>query len=260
MRFQILDVGHGFCAILIAENGNTMMFDCGHKPTPEFRPSTYLWQLGQSSIERLFISNYDEDHISDLPEVCRLFSIRIFHRNRSITTSQLHELKKQSGYLSSSMTTLLDLNDSYVYSEPVPPPEFSGVEYITFHNRYQLDFEDTNNISLVTFLNCNGTQFVLPGDLGYEGWERLLQDESFNNVLQNVDYFVASHHGRKDGYCEAVFEYCNPRAVIFSDGPVTHSTQEMANTYGKHASGIQFNGVTRKVLSTRRDGTLTWDL
>lgn len=260
MRFQILDVGHGFCALLIADNQNTMMIDCGHKSMPEFRPSTYLWQLGQTSIERLFISNYDEDHISDLPAISRLFSIRILHRNRSITTSQLRELKLQTGHLSSAMTTLLTMNDAYVYSEPVPPPEFPGVEYINFHNNYQLDFDDTNNISLVTFLNCNGTQFVLPGDLGYEGWERLLQNESFKNALRNVEFFVASHHGRKDGYCEAVFEYCNPRAVIISDGPVSYSTQEMANTYGRHARGIQFNGEIRKVLSTRRDGTLTWDL
>ena len=38
MNFQILDVGHGFCALLTADNGNIMLFDCGHKTAPEFRP------------------------------------------------------------------------------------------------------------------------------------------------------------------------------------------------------------------------------
>ena len=149
MKFQILDVGHGFCALLIANNGNIMMFDCGHKSIPEFRPSAYLKQLGKSSIERLFISNYDEDHISDLPEIRRLFRIRVLHRNRSIKTSQLRELKKQSGPLSKAMTTFLGMHDQYVYPESVPPPKFPGVEYNSFHNHYGLDFEDTNSISLV---------------------------------------------------------------------------------------------------------------
>ena len=237
-----------------------MMFDCGHESITEFRPSTYLKQLGTTSIERLFISNYDEDHISDLPEIRRLFRIRVLHRNRSIKSSELRELKMQSGPLSKAMTTFLRMNDEYVYPVCVPPPKFTGVEYTSFHNHYGLDFEDTNNISLVTFLKCNGTQFVLPGDIGNSGWERLLKKESFRASLRNVDYFVASHHGREDGYCEAVFEYCKPKAIVFSDGPVLFATQEMSNTYGRHATGIQFAGEQRKVLSTRRDGTLTWNL
>ena len=73
-----------------------------------------------------------------------------------------------------------------------------------------------------------------------------------------MNYFVASHHGRESGYCKEVFDYCNPNAVIFSDGPIVHDTQKMADTYGQHAKGIQFNGHCRRVLSTRKDGTLTW--
>ena len=260
MKFEILDVDHGFCALLVADNGNIMLFDCGHKTTPEFRPSTYLQQLACSGIERLFISNYDEDHISDLPEIRRLFTVQTLFRNESITTAQLRKLKRQAGPLSEAMKSFLDMNDKYVYPVTMPGPEFPGVEYRLFHNDYGSDFEDTNNISLVTYLNCNGTRFVLPGDIATAGWEKLLEKEAFRASLNGVDYFVASHHGREDGYCAAVFQYCSPRAVIFSDGPLLYATQEMANTYAKHATGISFNREPRKVLSTRKDGSLTWNL
>ncbi len=259
MKFEILDVGHGFCALLTADNGNSMLFDCGHKTVPEFRPSTYLQQLGFSGIGRLFISNYDEDHISDLPEIRRLFTVQTLFRNRSITTAQLRELKRQSGPLSEAMKSFLEMNDEYIYPESLPLLEFTGIEYSLFHNNYGSDFDDTN-ISLVTFLNCNGTRFILPGDIATAGWEKLLEKEAFKASLNEVDYFVASHHGREDGYCAAVFQCCSPMAVIFSDGPILYATQEMANTYANHASGISFNGGPRKVLSTRKDGSLTWSL
>ena len=259
MKFKILDVGHGFCALLGAENGNIMLFDCGHKTDPEFRPSTYLQQLGCSGIEYFFISNYDEDHISDLPEIRRLFTVQLLYRNKSITTAQLRELKRQSGPLSEAMKSFLEMNDRYVCPPTEPTPELPGVEYKLFHNDYGSDFEDTNNISLVTFLKCNDTRFVLPGDIETAGWEKLLEKEAFRALLRGVDYFVASHHGREDGYCADVFKYCSPKAVIFSDGPIRHATQEMANTYAKHATGISFNNESRKVLSTRKDGSLNWN-
>ena len=107
--------------------------------------------------------------------------------------------------------------------------------------------------------SCNDTRFVLPGDIETAGWEKLLEKEAFRALLRGVDYFVASHHGREDGYCADVFKYCSPKAVIFSDGPIRHATQEMANTYAKHATGISFNNESRKVLSTRKDGSLNWN-
>ena len=259
MKFKILDVDHGFCALLVADNGNIMLFDCGHKTDPEFRPSTYLQQLRCSGIEYFFISNYDEDHISDLPEIRRLFTVQLLCRNKSITTAQLRELKRQSGPLSEAMKSFLEMNDRYVCPPTEPTPELPGVEYKLFHNDYGSDFEDTNNISLVTFLKCNDTRFVLPGDIETAGWEKLLEKEAFRALLRGVDYFVASHHGREDGYCADVFKYCSPKAVIFSDGPIRHATQEMANTYAKHATGISFNNESRKVLSTRKDGSLNWN-
>lgn len=42
MRFTIHDVGHGFCAHLKHDNGNVILWDCGHKVDPEHRPSQFL--------------------------------------------------------------------------------------------------------------------------------------------------------------------------------------------------------------------------
>ena len=258
MRFEILDVGHGFCAWLQADNDNTMLFDCGHKSYPELRPSTYLPNLGIQRIDRLFITNYDEDHISDLPRLRSRLSVSVLHRNRTVSPSQLRQLKLQSGPISEAMNCLLDMCESYT-SDVTVPPSFPGVSYTSYRNNYP-SFTDTNNLSLVTFLNCNGTTFLLPGDLETEGWRALLQKASFRSDLGRVGVFVAPHHGRESGYCADVFNYCHPNVLIFSDSDIKHTTQQMAGVYGKHAQGIQFNGTTRRVLTTRQDQSLTWTL
>ena len=257
MRFTIHDVGHGFCAHFQHDNGNVMLWDAGHKPLPEIRPSYFLRSQGITVIHYFFVTNYDEDHISDLPSLRDSFEICILTRNKSIDAGQLLRLKLASGPITPAMSSLLSMIDTYTH--PVSsPPDFSRIEWTTFSNRFQSDFNDTNNLSLVTFLHSPVIDVVIPGDLETAGWLKLLENARFRQHLQRTKVFIASHHGRESGYCNRVFDYCSPEVVVFSDSRVKHATQEMANTYGRHASGITFNGRVRSVLSTRADGTLYW--
>lgn len=258
MRFHVLNVGHGLCAYLYADNGNVLMFDCGHQSDPAFRPSAFLRQRGVSTIHRLFITNYDEDHISDLPEIRRHLHVQILHRNKTITTDQLRRLKLQGGPISPAMTSLLEMMDSYTSPVSDEPP-FPRVTWESFHARFGTDFDDTNNISLVTFLHCGNLTVLIPGDLERPGWLHHLQEQRFREQLRSVDVFIASHHGRESGYCKEVFDFCQPAVIVFSDSSIVHGTQETANRYASHARGTQFNGETRYVLSTRNDGDFWWD-
>jgi hypothetical protein len=73
--------------------------------------------------------------------------------------------------------------------------------------------------------------------------------------LGKVNFFVASHHGRENGYLPDVFEYCHPALAILSDEPIRYETQ--STDYGRHASGISCNGENcRQLLTTRRDGMI----
>lgn len=262
MRFTLLDVGHGACAFLEADNSNLMLFDCGHKSDPEVRPSNYLRGLGHASVEKLFISNYDQDHISDLPRLRGVLNIRSLHRNTSINSRDLRALKmRQAGELSPAMDSMLDMIDTYTGGPLNPAPEFPGVSYHTYYNDHPFgDGSDSNNISLVTFLTVRGTTILLPGDVERTGWLQLLHNPYFANRIATVDIFIASHHGRENGYCDELFAHygCRPDVFVFSDSPVQHATQEMTNAYARWANGIRFNGQRRSVLTTRNDGSLTW--
>lgn len=258
MELTIHDVGHGLCISLIHQNGNVMMWDCGHKDN--YRPSEFLARLGVSSVDYLFITNYDEDHVSDLPGLRRNIRLRSMYRNRSISVEQLRQLKQQGGPISPAMESLLDMIQTYTGGPLNPAPEFPGVRFKTFSNPYGDEFPDANNISLVTLLECGGTKFIIPGDIETKGWLELLKRHDFASELAKVNIFVASHHGRENGYCKEVFDICTPDVVIFSDSSIKYASQEMSQTYASHASGINFNDTTRYVLSTRNDGSLTWTI
>lgn len=249
--FNLFDVGHGFCAYAQAPNGSVTLFDCGHDE-PGFRPSEYFPKAGITTIDRFVVGNFDNDHVSDLANLQSKVSIRTFFRNRSIDEPTLRRLKLANGPLSSGLRTVLEMHRDYIH--PVTPVDYGGVD-LHIHSVKYPTFTDTNNLSVVSFLDYEGVHIVVPGDLEKAGWIELMKDSDFTGRLKGVNIFIASHHGRESGYCEDVFEFCHPDIILISDKEMVHDTQD--NEYAKHASGILWNGSAtdrRYVLTTRCDG------
>lgn len=229
MKFTIHDVGHGLCISLRHQNGNVMLWDCGHKDNN--RPFEFIPGMSISQIDYFFVTNYDEDHISDLPSLRQSVRIRSIYRNKTISADQLRTLKLESGPISSAMESMIEMIESYTGDPLSPPPEFPGVSFSIYYNSYGGKFTDTNNISLVIFIKCVDTKFIIPGDVEKSGWLSLLEKGGFVDDISDVDVFIASHHGRDNGYCEELFEACKPNVIIFSDSNIKHATQEMAQTF-----------------------------
>ena len=259
MKFEILNVEHGFCAYAVGRDGRVVLFDCGHSST--MRPASCLLSQGIRSIHHFFVTNYDEDHISDLISVRQQLPIEILTRNASLTSSQIRSLK--TAPISPAMEELLAMVDHYTGEVAPDQCDPEGLQVQIFHNDYPT-FSDTNNLSLLAFVDVNDVRFALGGDLETEGWTELLKTPGVKDGLRRVDVFVASHHGRQSGYCSEVFDYCKPEVIVMSDGPIRHGTQEMSSVYARHASGVNFNNAgrsePRKVLTTRKDGHIVWDL
>ena len=190
-----------------------------------------------------------------MPKLRKKFKIEILTRNGSLNSTQLRDLKEPP--ISSAMVTLLEMIDNFTGEVSRETLQSPGIQVRIFRNDYPL-FKDTNNLSLLIFLSIGGTFFALPGDLEKPGWLELLKKPDVRKLLGRVEVFVASHHGRESGYCRKVFDYCRPRLVVMSDAGIKYNTQEMANTYGQHASGDRFGGKWRKVITTRNDGNLWW--
>ena len=210
------------------------------------------------------VTNYDEDHVADLPNLRReingqpLVELKSLLRNKSVSPQVLANMKKESGMGNGIREIMAMIND---YKGGPLQVDWGSLSYKVFYNSYSQDFTDTNNLSLVIFLHCHDLHIIFPGDLEKAGWEKLLANAKFVEELKTVNVFVASHHGRENGCCEAVFDIngVEPCIVIFSDAGIQYNTQQTVAWYRDRSSGIDYNGTRRHVFTTRNDGKITID-
>ncbi|MDO8421612.1 MAG: hypothetical protein Q7S99_05575 [Parvibaculum sp.] len=254
MDLKIFNVEHGACALLEADNRARMMIDCGHNASFGWRPGSYLVSQNIFRLEMLAITNYDEDHVSGIENLFDSVDVTWLKRNVSVNGKTLKSLKSEDG-MGAGIDRLVRAID-YEFTGSVggaPYPTFSGLVESSFSNSYPT-FDDENNLSLVLHLNCHGVGVLFTGDLERAGWLALLEREDFRRVLRNTNIFVASHHGRANGCCEEVFEYCDPTFIVISDKGYMHETQQTLPFYRRFARGGYFRGENRFVLTTRNDG------
>lgn len=232
MRLVVWDVEHGACAMIRhfinGIGGRLAMIDSGCKSN--WRPSTYITQnLQLHRLDYLFITNADQDHMSDLQGLWDAnVEIPVFIRNPSYSGEQMKQMKLLSWPLSKDAKRYV--NACSTFSEPTQEPfnqYMGGISASVFWNNYP-NFTDTNNLSLVIFIRFAGWTFLFPGDLEVTGWKALLHRPDFQDELRTTSILIASHHGRQSGFCPEIFDYCHPQAVVISDKPIMHETQRTA--------------------------------
>jgi beta-lactamase superfamily II metal-dependent hydrolase len=255
MDIRIFDVEHGGCALVSTDNGKHLLIDAGHNSSTGWRPSIYLPNLGVTSLERLIITNMDEDHASDLHNLRKTVGIQSLYRNPTVGADEIRYLKGQDG-IGYGIQSLAQMMTSYTGGISTVP-DLGGLTIEMFWNMYPYDFEDENNLSLVCILRCHNLAICFPGDMEVQGWNHLLERPDFRTAMSSVHVLVASHHGRRNGCCDAL--YANgwrPQITIISDSGIEYATQETVAWYRARTQGVMLNGELRRVLTTRRDGRI----
>lgn len=266
MVLRIWDVEHGACAMLHPTfngvAGRLAMVDSGC--TEYWRPSRYVCNdLRRMVLDYLFVTNADQDHLSDLNGFWdHRVSVSTLYRNRTVPPSDLRNIKLMQGELTDDIERFLSICETY--TGPVLEPfdaSMGGITVRTFQNTYPT-FTDTNNLSLVVFFKFRGFKILFPGDIEKDGWESLLQQQAFRDELVGTTILCASHHGRDNGFCDDVFNYCTPQAVVISDKPIMYETQRTVPDYRavtpENGVTVRTTGKRRHVLTTRRDGHITF--
>src|SRR4051812_17440814 len=121
MRIRVWDVEHGCCVMLqhvtkVGLNqevgGRLAMIDSGS--SADFKPSTYIKSLGRNMIDYLFITNADQDHMSDLKGLEDAgISVDTLIRNPSYSGEQMRQIKRSSGPLTNDATWYTNACDMF---------------------------------------------------------------------------------------------------------------------------------------------------
>jgi beta-lactamase superfamily II metal-dependent hydrolase len=271
MRVIVFDVEHGFCAFVKSPTGHTMLIDCGMGDSFSALKYICTHELNGTAsyngypLTQLTISHPHDDHIRDIHRVTRKLSPAILLRQR-YDWDEIKEPDAADGEYEN-----LDHYAGWqeTYCVPVVNPPNWGVNIQTFRltpgEAKKVDeAKFVNNSSIVVVVTFKGTQytekFVFGGDVEEAGWSALLEQQDFRDAVQGVDFFVDPHHGHSSGFSAELFKAMGrPILNIVS----AHSRDESVDSrYSKEdfAFGTDLNGEKRRMVSTRRDGSIFIDV
>jgi beta-lactamase superfamily II metal-dependent hydrolase len=176
---------------------------------------------------------------------------------KNLSSAEVKALKPKT---TEALDKLTNMMDKYTGTLLEYSPPFKKASFYLHKTDFPGGTYDTNKLSQLIFVNFNNTTICIPGDLTFDAWDKHLQNQEVQSFLRLTDVFIASHHGREDGFNEKVFSYCKPEVIILSDSFVQHGTQQgMSQLYASKitGNGIVFNAnrnQLRKTLTTRSDG------
>jgi hypothetical protein len=97
MHLEVFDVEHGACALVTTSANRHVLIDCGDNTTTGWEPGTALLRRSITEIERLIVTNYDEDHASGFNNLLQNVRIGGLQRNTNVTASHISFLKSEDG-------------------------------------------------------------------------------------------------------------------------------------------------------------------
>ena len=261
LDMRIWDVNHGNSMSVKLPNGNVMMIDCGSNPDTNFSPINHTKRLWGDALSYLIISHPHMDHIRDIVNI-NSFKPDVLRR-RHIDPSILRN--GMSGSNLGIIDTYINFQNRYdePSSPPLAPSKEWGDQVIVKNYSLEGDHNNLNDYSLVTFISYGGFHFLTGGDLSSSGWDNLVEqeDESFLDKLSQVNFFQASHHGRKEGFNSNILNKMNDLyLVLISDKKVQDTS--VTERYIPFCKGWDVtdkntgNVINRKVLTTRNDGRI----
>lgn len=262
LTIKIWDVQHGSAAYVKTPNNKHIVIDLGSGTSEDnkFSPLLHLKNnYNITTVDKVIITHPHTDHIDDIENFDKL-SPEVLHRPKHLKEEEIRSSNQAKD--SAKTDKYLEINKRYslpVTSDiDVTLPANSGG--VTFHHftPTKCDTSNINNHSIVTIIEYLGLKVLIPGDNQTESWKELLERTDFVAAIKGTDIFIASHHGRDNGYCKELFEHFTPKLVIISDGPET--TTNASSKYSDLATGWLVHkrsgakSEDRYCLTTRKDG------
>lgn len=260
----IFNVGLGQCVFFYPRNNPDygLMVDCGD--TPDFKPIDFLiskeliyFDGKEHILSNLTLTNYDHDHFSGLPYLQSNVRIRSIKFAKNLTADEIDHCKPDK---TDALASLLQILRTYTSDVDDYSPPYTKMTFYLEKSDFEESSIEMNNLSQIVFLQYLNSTICIPGDLEQKAWQKIMLKSNVLSWLSATNIFVASHHGRQNGYESQIFDYCKPECIIMSDKSIMHNTQvSMASIYGQHVvgNGIVLNDDSynpRKVLTTRNDG------
>ena len=234
--YTFFAVGKGHMILVEFPSGVNMLVDCCRSqdwPTPLAHLKSKI-----QTLDIVVITHPHQDHLTGLQEVCEWYKPHtLWHNGRYFRPDPVYDdwayyERLRNGKVSFCTPVLVQegetttIGDSQVYIGGPTIPNLSGTE------------DDENNNGIILAITTGNSKVVLTGDTEKQQWEA-----ANLTPLGRASVFLASHHGREDGYSDHALGVIKPQRIIISDGKP--GTTDATAKYKRWAP-----------VSTTRDGSV----
>lgn len=216
----VLSVGQGQC-VLLRNGSGTIMVDCGgNEGNPGDIGADYLLSLGETQLDLLVLTHFDDDHVGGVPELLRRTRVHAL-AIPDVASSARNEIVTQALELGTEI---------YIIRQDTTVSFGDGV--VTLFS--PLGKSSDNEAGLSVLADIGDFEVLLTGDMSEETEEILLEQQD----IPRVDVLLAGHHGSKHSTSEQLLTETAPEYVIISvgDNRYGHPTEEVLQRIEKQGA------------------------
>jgi competence protein ComEC len=262
MKIAMLDVGQGDSIVMHTKEGMNVLFDGGStskKNVGRYTIYTYLKYCGVRSLDYVFISHPDKDHVNGIYELIELCD-NTFEIGTVVLPgiSRAAAVKKQADDDMSKLEKILkNAGINVVYADAGDCIKSGGFSVKCMHPCEGYDYESANDYSAVYLVEYGDFSMLMTGDAEkkaekciIEDVNRMAGDAGEPARLVSVNILKVGHHGSKGASSEEFLSYVKPETALISCGA--------GNSYGHpHTQTLQrLSGIGAKVYRTDESGEI----
>ncbi len=258
IQVTMLDVGQGDCFYIQTPGGEHYLVDAGSTSESDigkYRLEPFLKSRAVSSLDYVFVTHGDADHISGIEELLANQKLGIHIRTLVLPPEQVMDealvgLARLAAEHGTRIVTMR-AGERIVRGRGAVSKEDGASEKVVMLTCLapgaDYDGETGNDASLVLALRYGEFDMLFTGDIGKESEEKLLQD----GALEEFEVLKAPHHGSKNSSCAEFLEAVSPQVILISAGK--------ANSYGHpHSEAVErMKEAGGEIYCTIQNGAVT---
>lgn len=255
LTVTMLDVGQGEAIYIRTDTGTVMLFDGGSSDINKagiYRITPFLKAEGNDTIDYVFLSHLDSDHISGIQEIIEENSVQIGTLFLPDTCLQEDSFQNMQQLARENGITVRYFGRGSILQD-------ADVKIAGLHPEPEYQTDSKNDTSIVMLLTYKYFSMLFTGDLEAGGEQKLLQEHG----LTDIDVLQVAHHGSKYSSCETLLDKIKPEYTWISCGAGNqygHPHQDLINRLKKRKCKIyvtansgqiqlKTNGNSMKVIS-----------
>lgn len=234
---RFLDIGQGDSQLLQLPGGETILIDSGDRGAPTL---DHLKKYGVRQIDLMIATHPHADHIGEMRDVMRAFTVKEFWDSGFAYSSKTYE---------DMLREIATRGIAFSAPKRGASRKFGDVLVEVLHPAETPPDDEANNASMVVRVTFGGNRLLFTGDAEERAWKEMLDGD---RQKLRADLLKSAHHGSFNGTTEEVLDAVRPSIYTISCavGNSYHHPHPSVVQMLKRQSGI-------KVYRTDLQGTIT---